>query len=278
MIKQKALIVGLSISKWSARKKDKKITDEVRDQHNASEDAGQYNKRLAKKEFLDPIQKIESEARTYHYSVTLPWGDNGDRILPSEQFFEYETKMLKFKNDFEQAADDFIHNYDDVIADAQKRLNGMFNGADYPRRNDIQEKFKFKMSYLPLSDTSDFRVDLSEEEVDRLKQSMETEITSRLDLAVKDIWVRIKDQLQHMKDRLSTKDAVFRDSLFDNLKELLHVLPKLNITGDPDIKLACDQMVNILADPNAVRNNSNLRVEKAQEVEKVLNQFNSFFS
>lgn len=80
-----------------------------------------------------------------------------------------------------------------------------------------------------------------------------------------------------MRDRLSTKDAVFRDSLFDNLQELVGLIPKLNVTGDADIQAACDEMVKLMADPDAVRKNSQLRNQKAEQVNDVLNQFNTFF-
>lgn len=276
MIQNNSLIVSLSISKWTARKHDKKITDEVRDQHNASHDAGRYNKLLAAKQFLEPIQKIESEARTFHYEKTLPWGDNNERLLPSAMFFEYESTMLRFKGDFEVAIAKFFDNYDDVIADAKVRLNGMFRESDYPKKADVLEKFAFKVGFMPVPE-GDFRVNLSAEEVSRLKISVESEITNRMHNAVKDIWTRIKDQLVHMRERLSDPKAVFRDSLFDNLKDLIHLLPKLNITDDFSIAAVCDEMEKLIASPEAIRTNSNLRNQKAEEVQDVLNKFNTFF-
>lgn len=277
MIQNNSLIVSLSISKWTARKHDKKITDEVRDQHNASQDAGRYNKLLAAKQFLEPISKIESEARTYHYEHTLPWGDNNERLLSSDLFFEFETQMLKFKGEYEVAIGHFFDNYDAVIADAKVRLNGMFREQDYPNKSEILEKFAFKVSFMPVPE-SDFRIKLTDEEVARLKSSVETEITTRMNDAVKDIWRRVKDQLLHMRERLSDPKAVFRDSLFDNLKELIHLLPKLNVTGDHSISEACNDMTKLLASPEAIRTNSNLRNQKAEEVQEVLNKFNTFFS
>lgn len=276
MIQNKALIVSLSISKWTARKHDKKITDEVREQHNASDDAGRYNKLLAAKQFMEPIQKLESEARAYHYDNTLPWGDNNERLLSSEHFMEYEAEMLRFKSKFDVACSQFFDNYDAVIADAKVRLNGMFRDGDYPKKSEIQDKFDFKVSFMPVPET-DFRVNLSDEEVSRLKDSVTSEITNRMHDAVKDIWGRIKDQLVHMRERLSDPKAVFRDSLFDNLKDLIHLLPKLNVTDDFSIAAVCDEMSKLLASPDAIRNNSNLRNQKAEEVQDVLNKFNQFF-
>lgn len=77
---EKAMLVRLSISQWTARKYDKKISREVASLHNTSSDAGRYNKVLIAKQAIEAIQKIVSESRTYHYINTLAWeGRNNER-------------------------------------------------------------------------------------------------------------------------------------------------------------------------------------------------------
>ncbi len=276
MIQKSSLIVSLSMSQWSARKLDKKITEEVRDQHSAAQDAGRYNKLLVSKQHMEDVQKAVSSARTFHYENTLPWGDNNERLLPAKNYFEYVTEIAKLKRDFEYAVEGFIQNYDTVIQEARVRLNGMFREADYPSRADIVDKFGFKTTFMPVPE-NDFRLELSQDEIDKLKGDVEVEIGNRLRDAVSDIWTRIKEQLTHMKVKLRDDKAIFRDSLFENLKELVQLLPKLNVTDDPNLNLVCTEMAGILTSPEAVRANPDLRQIKADEVEKVLNQFNQFF-
>lgn len=217
MLQDNSLIVSLSVCIWSARKLDRKVTDEVNKSHNASDDAGRYNKLLVSKEHLDKIQKVMGESRIFHYENTLPWGDNNERLLPASNYFDYVQKMAEFKGKFERETQEFLANYDKVIEEAKVRLNGMFRDADYPSRQEIVNKFSFKNSFMPVPDT-DFRIKLKEEEVQKLREQLKTEVTNRLEEAVKDTWTRIKDQLQHMRDRLRNPDAIFRDSLFNNLK------------------------------------------------------------
>lgn len=275
-VQEQSLLVSLSIKKWSARKHDKKITDEVKQQHNASDDAGRYNKLLAAKSDLEEIGKIESKARQFHYENTLPWSDNNERLLSAVNYMNYLKEITKLQQEYNVAIDNFYDKYPSIIIEAKNRLNGMFSENDYPRHDDIKDKFDFTFKFYPTPET-DFRVNLKDDEIARLKTHFEAEVTNRLGEAVKDIWRRIKEQLVAMRDRLSVKDAVFRDSLFENLQELIGLIPRLNVTGDPDIENACNQMVKLLADPNAVRTNSQLRNRKAEEVQDVLNQFNTFF-
>lgn len=277
MLQNNSLIVSLSVSSWTGRKLDKQITNEVHTNHNAADDAGRYNKLLVSKQHTDPITKVSSKARTFHYENTLAWGDNNERLLPSANYFTYVSKMNELKGEFEQAVEAFLRNYDNVIDEAKVRLNGMFRQADYPTRYEIESKFNYRTTFMPVPD-GDFRIQLSDSEVEKLKAELGLEINNRLNAAVKGIWERISDQLKRMRERLQDTEAIFRDSLFENLNELLVLLPRLNVTNDPNIAAITKEMQTLTADPNAIRSNPTLRRDTANEVDKVLNKFNGFFS
>jgi hypothetical protein len=68
---------------WSARKHDPDASEEIAVRHGAQADSGRYHKLLLPKQALAEIQKIVSEARQEHYFMTLPWGDDGCRVLPA---------------------------------------------------------------------------------------------------------------------------------------------------------------------------------------------------
>lgn len=286
MIQNNSLVVSLNIGAWTAKKYDKKVTDETNQAHGASADAGRYTKRLAAKEHIEPFTKVASKAKDYHYKHTIPWGDNGERLLKSSLFEEYLQKVLGFKAEYEGLIPGLANNIDVIKAEAKRELNGMYNEADYPNEKQLQNKFYFKVTYTPVPD-NDWRINVSDEEKEFLSAGMEREFTQRLQNATQDIWKRIKDQLDAMKDRLTTtvkdKDgndqpAVFRDSLFGNLKELIEVLPHLNVTEDPTITEACADLSRLMAEPEVVRQNPSVRAEKADQVADVLNKFNSFFN
>ena len=281
------MVVSLTIKQWSAKKHDKKVTQEVLDDHKAASDAGKFNKQLASKKFMEGIQKVVGETREYHYEKTLPWGENGERLLPSENYFEYTSKMSSFKSRYEHEMMMFLSNYTNVVNDARTTLGDLFVENDYPTPVDIAKKFSFKVTYLPVPQ-NDWRIEFGEEELAKLKLNMEDEFNTRLGDATKDIWLRIHEQLTHMYDRLTTfskdeetgeiKMAIFKDSLFENLSSLVEVLPRLNITKDPAITEACKELTKLLAAPEDVRKDINLRNEKAVLVAEALNKFDAFFN
>lgn len=88
-LSSRAMLCSLSISVWSARKHDPEALEEIAALHGARADAGQYNKLLFPKKALEEIHKIISEARQAHYFITLPWGDDGYRVLPAASYIEH---------------------------------------------------------------------------------------------------------------------------------------------------------------------------------------------
>src|SRR5262245_14735489 len=106
-LSRKAMLVSVNISMWTARKFDKRVTQEVNEQHGACEDAGRYNKLLIEAEHMERLNEMVRKARLLHYKLTRPWADEGMRILPSVHYTEFTNQFREIKRDFAKAADDF---------------------------------------------------------------------------------------------------------------------------------------------------------------------------
>lgn len=276
MIQEKAMICTLNISVWTARKFDGKATKEVEQLHN-SNNAGRFNKLLASKDFTERIQKTASAARLFHYKNTLSWGNEGIRLLPNENYFEYLQGIKKFKSDFDPAVDELIDTqYDDMIADAKLRLNGLFNPADFPGKEELRLKFNFEVNFEPVAG-SNFFLDLNKEEEDKIRKSYEKQLALRIDDAIAEIVSRVKNVVQNIREKMMDKDAIFRDSLFGNLKEVIAIIPRLNVTNDNRINSIISDLSGLVSDPSAIRDNDNLRSQKAEEAQTILNKISSFF-
>lgn len=271
---EKAILVNVQISQWTARKYDNKVTSEVNKAHKTT-DAGRFNKLLIGTKHLQEIAQIANKARTFHYTNTLPWSDSGERLLPSDNYFEYIGKLSELKNEFESAVTKFTRAYPDMIDEAKINLNGLFNPSEYPKN--INERFGIKSTFMPVPQVEDIRINISDNEVESIKQKVGAEINERFAAAQRDIYTRMVEQLQKMRERLADKDAVFRDSLFENILELVKLLSKLNVTEDKNILSLCDEMKALYTDPENVRKDTKLRKEKVKEVDAVLTKIDSFF-
>src|SRR5581483_521043 len=109
-LSERALLVNVKISKWTGKKYDKKVSKEIEKEHNAH-DAGKFNKTLIAEKELKDIKSIASKVRGFHYEQTLPWGDNGDRLLPVTNYFEFGNEIRLFRSQFNEAVKVFIRDY-----------------------------------------------------------------------------------------------------------------------------------------------------------------------
>lgn len=149
-LNNKAMIVTLDVSCWTARKQDRRVAQEVDAAHNAK-DAGRYNKLLIDKKYLDPLTSHAGAIRQYHYKMTLPWMDNGGRLLPSKLFMEYRNGLDQLKTKFEILINDFIVMYDrTLVQDARMRLGTLYDPGDYPPGSELRAKFGVETDILPV--------------------------------------------------------------------------------------------------------------------------------
>lgn len=301
----KAMLASLNISQWSARRLDRQVTQEVNESHNAVADAGRYNKLLVAKSAIDPIQKVASEARLYHIKMTQPWGSDGSRILPAALYLEYTDHLAKLKKDFEKEVDRFAHNYPAHIELRKAELNGLFRSADYPDPEQVKDLFGFNHAFLPCPDANDFRVDLAKEHADDIRASIEERMKEALDEAMKEPVRRIVEVVGRMVERLKPVEAsgaglpavankntklakvangrtttIFRNSLVDNVRELVTLLPAFNLTNNPALTDLTNRIERELCaeDAEVLRENEQVRHSVAASAEQILEDAKAFIA
>ena len=270
-IQSRAMLARLSISQWSGRKHDKTVTAHVQADYGASADAGRYNKLLVAADALKRVQSAGNAARITHYRFTLPWRDDGARILPSAAYLDYTSELRKCETDFWRAVDDLVAAYPALVDAARARLNGMFNEADYPAPSELRARYTWATGIDPMPDADDFRVGLSDDEVSRIRQDITDRTQAAVSQAMRDAWDRLYTAVSHMAGRLSDSDAVFRDSLIGNVRDSCALLPKLNLTDDPELERMRQAVESRLAgaDPQDLRDDQRHRADVAQQARDI---------
>jgi len=150
-IETSAMLVELSISCWTARKLDKRVSQEVDTTSGAKSRAGNYNKNLlAGTQKLDNIVKFAANARAWHNVNTLPWSDNGLRLLPVENFLRYKERLSELEQEYNALVQDFLTSYPNLVDAAAFQLGTLFDRSEYPEAEDIAGKFRFRYTFSPV--------------------------------------------------------------------------------------------------------------------------------
>lgn len=277
-IQTRAMLVRLSVSMWTARRYDKKVSDKAAQDFKAGDNAGRYNKMLVAQDAIAKIQKIVGEARDWHYTNTLPWQDDGQRILPAANYLKYTQAIAKFRSRFDEVTREFIDSYPSLVEDAKIRLGEMYNVADYPNLGTIAEKFAFDVVVSPIPSANDFRVNLNSSEIQRIQDDIEKRSNLALNAAVKDLWERVREKVAKMQERLSSADAIFRNSLVDNMVEMVELLPRLNLTNDPELEIIRKEIESKLCsfNPQTLREDEVIRGQVAESAQEILDRMSGY--
>ena len=279
-IASSAMLVELSISAWTARKLDKKVSAQVDLDKHAKTRAGNYNKNLlAGTGFLDTINKYAASARHWHSTQTLPWSDNGLRLLPMSNFLAYKQNLVTLEKNYQALVDKFIVAYPNLVSAAAFQLGDLFDRNEYPDVEKVVTKFKFRVNYLPVPMAGDFRVDINEEAKAEIIMSCEGLYKERLDNAMKDAWTRLHDCLLRMSERLSDNENGDRkrihDTLVENAVELTSLLKHFNLTGDSNMETARTELENAIKNHDAddLRESHMAREAVKTKVDAILSKF-----
>lgn len=272
-ISGKAMLVSLRVSSWTARTLDKAITEEINRQHGASSDAGNYWKKLmpARDNEYKALMQHINVIRSDYYAQTLAW-DPGWRLLPTANYMEFAGLMRAHSYKFRELLDGFVAAYGTLMDSMRNILNGMWNAADYPGPNAIRNKFNMALDYAPLPTAGDFRLTLPAEEMARIGANVEDRVTRATRDAMRDAWGRLLDTVTRMQERLATPDAIFRDSLVGNVRELVDILARLNVTNDPDLEGMRQRVKTELTayTPETLRNDPDVRQDAANKAQAIL--------
>mgnify|MGYP001156520346 CR=1 FL=1 len=242
-----ALVVNLNISMWSGHKLDKAKTSEVNHNANADSDASRVNKHLVSKTSMADIVKCSGALRQYVYRATLPWGDNGDRLIGASGYMVFVEEFAKLKQQFDESVRHFIDVlYPAERARAQFRMGDMFVPSDYPEPDYLRHKFAVALDVHGVPAATDLRAQLREEDIQYLRAEIENNNTAKLRTAMQTLWQRLFDTVSHFADRMQ-EDEKFKDATVRNLHRLMDEVPALNISGDPALDELCEELKAKLA-------------------------------
>jgi hypothetical protein len=273
-LKEKFILVQLKTSHWTARKLSPKVTKEIDEAHNAT-DSGKFTKNLLISKQLEDINSCVGKVRNYHYKMTLPWDDDGQRLLPINDYLDYVAKIEEMKTEHWDLVLKFIKNYPDLRKERKKQLNTLFDEADYPNESELLTKFKIDYKFTPISDASDLRVDISKNEANEIKKNIEAGFNEKISIAKTSIIERAEKAVTAAYEKLSDAKATFRDSLIENISDIVDFIPTVNFDDDEKLIILRKKLKRLDVPIEPLRKDKTIRKETAKKCKKILKYIKS---
>ena len=282
-----AMQVSLRITAWSGRLYDRQASNHVAVHHDAAASAGRYNKRLLPKAAFAALTATMSEARTKHYCNTLPWDDQGSSAAHRRQLRALHRAPGRLRERVVRQRARFIEDYDDYVDQARLDLGKLFRIEDYPSKEALQGKFAIRYRITPVPDADHFIAKLATDDTDRVKRDIEQQTEERLHDAVGELYRRLGESVERVSERLQEdengKPLVFRDTMIANIRNLVDIVPRLNIFGDDDLARLCEQVKDKIAsvEPDSLRPSKTFdpvaRARVKHDADELMEKFAGYF-
>jgi len=270
---EKSMLVRLTRSMYQPYAYDDEATKEVEKSHGVSR-AGRFNKRLLKDSTrFAKVNQAFNAVYLLHMSRTLPWLDDGLRILPAQNYLEYANEMRPVITIATRLADELAAHWGEEIDEDRKRLNGLFNVMDYPVS--VREKYSIRLQFLPVPTASDFRVEISEEDKASLDDAVRDAEQGVKTHILKSLMEPLERAVKKLSIPVGAEGAVFRDSMLENILETAERMQSLDLTGDAGVAKLLGE-VKALGEQGVRRADSIRHVPGArdlarEEMERILN-------
>lgn len=280
-----ATVIEFNVSEWTARKLDRGVSEEIVSAKSAqSKDSARVNKNLmAGRSELENIHKFVSASRMFVYGSTLPWSDNGQRLLPSAMFAKFDDAMQKREEQFVAMVTDFVTLYPSLITAQALELGEMFDRNDYPSAAAIASKFSWTLDYSPVPAAGHFIIDVGNAAQAELQRKLAERSDKRVEQAIESLFGSVKEHLERMAKQLAVEigpDGKARkgklyDSLLDGGIEICDRIQSLNIINDPKLESMRHEMLGLLntVDMDDLRKAEGAREEVKSKVNDLLDKF-----
>lgn len=286
-IRSFATLVTLNTRRWHAKVKDRQAARDAATASGADEAAFLASKNLlvGADEKLKAIHKAIDSARAKYYEMTLPWTTtaiddvgrrHGSRLLPNTLFFDFTTEMARCKAEMVAAVDAFEPEYPNLVQQAQSKLGTRFDITEYPNASSIRSQFDLSFDFQPLPAGTDFK-GLPDQQVAALSRAIQEKTEKQLENAMQDLWIRLRDAVTRVAERLSHPDNKFQNTLILNVESVAMQLKHLNVTGDTRVeKLRLYVSKHLCGvDADDLRKKPVMRVEVATRAQTVLDMMDN---
>ncbi len=275
-IQENAMLVKWTICSWGASKRDQQETEKLCRENKTTKEWKRANKSLLPEAALKPLHQVEREARDYHYRMTVPYDDDGWRILPVALYPEYKKIFEKLKQKDYDLTEVLCDDLPRLKEEARENLNGSYCEEDYPTADELWELFDMTMTVRPIPEGKNLRLDLKGADLNELQATVDAEVSDTLKTSMMDLWYRLRARVYEAAKGFTDGKAVY-ECWVDNLKELTELLPKLNLTGDKDLDAITREVKQSLTtiDINAVRQNKTVRTAAASAAQKALGKLDA---
>ncbi len=214
----------------------------------------------------------------------LPDWDNGWRLLPNALSEKVYRVLGEFESQFKAEVEKIRKALPDALERARVENPNLAKDVDVDEI--IESKFEFDVSRTVITNTQDIRVQGHKAFVDGVIADTKKEEADKLSAIQKHCVATVLSVARHLAkvcvnyDPNNKSKAPFRDSTIDKARDLVAIIPTLNISNDARIDKAVSDLVAIIGNKSGdeLRKDDETRKTVGEEASKLADNINKLFN
>jgi hypothetical protein len=278
-LQESATLAHVQVSMWEGMRTDRRLLEKLKQDTGAVGEVGKVIKNLltGADGLLKDTRSAYKAVQTRHYALTLAWVNDpnadrkrGPRLLPHALFDTYLQELGALKRSaIETLEDRFLPAYPDLVKQAKLNLAGMADQT-YPSVDEIRSKFRIHLDFEPIPETSGYR-GLPAVAIERLAKNLAARQQRQIADATQEMWAKGKERIEHLVERLSDPENMFKEASLRDVRELITLLPGWNVMGNPIVAEIAEDIKRMMSGVEAedLRKNEKLRSSTADEAQRI---------
>lgn len=286
-IQNRAMLCDLTMTSFTGVKTSKKDTADLLESKQAQKGSASVIIKLIPQSALAPVTSVTTKIRAVHNQLTLPWAKNAN-LLPTTLFMDHTNLMNDGFAERDEAISEFCRIYPQLEGPARHALGDLDFERLWVPVDQVRASFTHRIRHWPVPQGNDFRCELDEEDLARVKAQADADARDMWKGAMSEIHTRVVCVMQELIEKLEgykvETDAygqqrtinTFRDSIFDAAAGLVDMIPHFNIDNDPDMTQLASNMQQVINtySPERLRINQSARAQIIQSAKGIVASIN----
>ena len=221
------------------------------------------------------LSSVRTRITGYWRGVSLPYVEPGVRLIRQADVPAFAHALEGFRDELREAEEQLSAAYEEVKADARRRLGRLFNPADYPP--EVRGLFSVEWDF-PSVEPPRYLMRVAPEVFEEERRRVVSRFEEAVRLAEQAFATEFGRLLAHLSERLTNDQTgerrVFRDSAVTNLTDFFARFEQLNVRSSPELDALVEEAQRLVRGitPQQLRDSDSLRQQVAAEMARVRGQ------
>jgi hypothetical protein len=276
--------VKLSFS-WlgTQRKLSDAQTKQAADTFDAATDLVTASKRLidTKHPAYRAATAIKSQAQAFWRGITLPYPQEGTRLIKQDDIARFEETMSGYKEQLAAAVSNLQLEYETIKNAAREKLGSLYNANDYPAT--LEGVFDISWEYPPVEPPR-YLVALNpgvyQAEQGRVQQRFETAVAMAENAFAETLQELVSHLIERLTDEPDGTKKTFRASAVENFKEFYDNFRRMNVRSNEQLERLIENANSLVAgvDPKELRKNEQLQTQLRTQMGDLKNSLDNLIT